>query len=282
MKPWIFGVAIAVGVAGGVSAQTPPQVGDAEQLRARQKIFMMERVLEGAVAIGVDSLRRQVRAVMPDDALLLSGAPGARGFRLEGYGIMFDVEVPGLRPSMAWMLRTMNQTGVALARDLEQVRAFVQSVADPRVKAELDRTLRRIQQQMGPPAAPAPERAVAQAGPAVAAQSIAPAAAGSVAPPGAPPADPVLLLNPDEAYTREVKGALIDAMIENSGGLLLGPDEWLTVAARDNDQIDRFMPGDPTEAMTLVLRIKGSDLAAFQARRITLEEARKRVEVREF
>ena len=34
--------------------------------------------------------------------------------------------------------------------------------------------------------------------------------------------------------TREVKSALIDAMIENSGPLALGTDEWLTVAARDN------------------------------------------------
>ena len=44
----------------------------------------------------------------------------------------------------------------------------------------------------------------------------------------------VLLDNPAEGYTREVKAALIDAMIENSGPLGLGPDEWLTVAARDN------------------------------------------------
>lgn len=42
------------------------------------------------------------------------------------------------------------------------------------------------------------------------------------------------------------------------------------------------MPGDPSELKTIVLRIKGSDLAAFQARRMTLAEARTRVEVSEF
>ena len=58
---------------------------------------MMEGVLERAVQLGVDNLRRRVRAVMPDDALLQGGAPQVRGFRLDGYGVFFDVEVPALR-----------------------------------------------------------------------------------------------------------------------------------------------------------------------------------------
>ena len=57
--------------------------------------------------------------------------------------------------------------------------------------------------------------------------------------------DPALLNDPSEAYTEEVKAAVIDAMIENSGPLVLGDNEWLTVAARDNAPSDPFMPGDP-------------------------------------
>jgi len=57
---------------------------------------------------------------------------------------------------------------------------------------------------------------------------------------------------------------------------------WLTLAARDNVQIDRFTPGDPSEVSTIVLRIKGSDLAAYRTGKITLEEVRTRVDVREF
>ena len=87
---------------------------------------MMEGVLERAVQNGVDNLRRRVRAVMPDDALLQGGVPQVRGFRLDGYGVFFDVEVPALRRSLAWSLRTMNETGDALARDLAAMRAFVQ------------------------------------------------------------------------------------------------------------------------------------------------------------
>ena len=143
VRTWIVGVVFAVGansVASVASAQTPA-APDAEQVRARQKIFMMEGVLERAVQLGVENLRRRVRAVMPDDALLQGSAPQVRGFRLDGYGVFFDVEVPSLRRSLAWSLRTMNENAAVLGRDLASMRAFVQSIADPRARAEFDRIL---------------------------------------------------------------------------------------------------------------------------------------------
>jgi hypothetical protein len=83
-------------------------------------------------------------------------------------------------------------------------------------------------------------------------------------------------------FTNAVANALIDAMLENSGSLIIAPDEWLTVAARDNAQGNRLVSSDPSDVMTIVLRVKGSDIAEFQARRLTFEEVRKRVEVRAF
>jgi len=284
LRRWVVGVAIVFGMAGGVLAQVPPRNADTEQVKARQKIFMMEGVLERAVQLGVDNLRRKVRAVMPDDALLQGGVPQVRGFRLDGYGVFFDIEVPALRRSLAWSLRTMNETGMALARDLAQMRAFVQSIADPRVRAEFDRTLRRIQQQMGPTPPVVADRvaSASQSAPMVTAQSVPPPAVGQPESAAVPAqVDPLLLSDPSEAYTQEVKAAVIDAMIENSGPLVLGDDEWLTVAARDNAPGDPFMAGDP-DVMTLVLRIKGSDLNAFRAGRFTLEQVRSRVEIDEF
>ncbi|MSO82158.1 MAG: hypothetical protein EXQ53_02520 [Acidobacteria bacterium] len=178
LRRWLVGVAVVFGMAGGVWAQAPSPSAATDQVRARQRIFMMEGVLERAVQLGVDNLRRRVRAVMPDDALLQGGVPQVRGFRLEGYGVFFDVEVPALRRSLAWSLRTMNETGMALARDLAQMRAFVQSIPDPRARAEFDRTLLRVQQQMGPtPSVPA-DRAASQGAPTVAAQSVPPSAGG--------------------------------------------------------------------------------------------------------
>jgi hypothetical protein len=282
---FVVGVAVVFGMAGGVWAQvSSPENADTEQIKARQRIFMLEGVLERAVQLGVDNLGRRVRAVMPDDTLLQGGMPVVRGFRLDGYGIFFDVEVPALRRSLAWSLRTMNQTGMALARDLAQMRAFVQAIADPSVRAEFDRTLLRIQQQVGP--TPLPANRVVPQGQVVAAQSVPPAAGRPVARQSGPAAvqpqiDPLLLNDPSGAYTQEVKAAILDAMVENGGSLVLGDDEWLTIAARDDAPSDPFMTGDP-DATTLVLRVKGGDVNAFRAGRLTLDEVRSLVQIDEF
>jgi hypothetical protein len=44
----------------------------------------------------------------------------------------------------------------------------------------------------------------------------------------------------------------------------------------------RLQPGDPYDASTILVRIKGSDLAAFRAGEIDRDEARRRVEVKEY
>ena len=76
--------------------------------------------------------------------------------------------------------------------------------------------------------------------------------------------------------------ALLEAMLENSGPLGLRDDEWLTVAARDNVPRDPLVPGSTVDFSTVIFRVRGSDLAAFHSRRLTPEEARAKVEVREY
>ena len=89
----------------------------------------MEGILERAVEVGIDTLRRQLSGVMPDDMLLVAGdGPQARGFRLDGYGVFFDVEVPAVRPSLAWSLRTMNETAALF---LEGCRRCASGFASP-------------------------------------------------------------------------------------------------------------------------------------------------------
>jgi hypothetical protein len=292
LRAVFVGVAILTGAVGAVSAQSPAPGNEAEQIKARQKIFMMEGVLERAVQVGIDTFRQQLSAVMPPEMLLVAGdAPAARGFRLDGYGVFFDVEVPGVRPSLAWSLRTMNETAAMFARELQQVRAQLrQAVNDPGQRQEMDRVLARIQAQMapgspapGPPARPgagALDRPVAAATLPVDSPPPAPTVAQSAGAPSAPPS--ALSVEPGEVFTQSVASALIDAMLENSGSLVIAPNEWLTVAARDNAQSNRFVASDPSDVMTIVLRVKGSDLADFQARRVTSDEVRKRVEVRAF
>ena len=268
---------IVVGFAPGSFAQAP--LSEADQVKSRQKISMMESVLESAVANGADSLMRAVRVVMPPDALMLTGAPSARGFRLEGYGVFFDVEVPTIRPTMAFTLRQMvDQNGLGAAAAVNQLKAYIDTVQDPRQRATLDRALRRLELQVGP-VGPVPQDASASAR-TVGASTV--TAQTTVVPVAAPAVDPQVIEDPNAAYTREVSTAIVDAMIENSGPLPIAEDEWLTVAARDNIRPDRLVPGDTSNISSIVFRIKGVDLAAFRAGRMALDEARKHVEIQQF
>ena len=275
--PSFVGFLIVVGFAPGSFAQAP--LLEADQVKSRQKISMMESVLESAVANGADSLMRAVRVVMPPDALMLTGAPSARGFRLEGYGVFFDVEVPTIRPTMAWTLRQMvDQNGLGAAAAVNQLKAYIATVQDPRQRATLDRALRRLELQVGP-VGPVPQDASASAR-TVGASTV--TAQTTVAPVAAPAVDSQVIEDPNAAYTREVSTAIVDAMIENSGPLPIAENEWLTVAARDNIRPDRLVPGDTSNISSIVFRIKGVDLAAFRAGRMALEEARKHVEIQQF
>jgi len=287
-KHLVVGLAVVGAASTSGTAQAPRASAPARETeQARYNLFTMEGVLERAVEQGADRLRRQVRRIMPD-MLLMSGAAEARGFRLEGYGVFFDVEVPVLRRSVAWTLRSMiEENGLAATAALQRFKSHIETIPDARLKAELQQALRRIELQVGPvPSLPgAPERA--GAAPRPPRNGVAAASVDSVpGPTGSPQAltaiDEALITNPSEVYEREVVSALIDAMLDYSGPLGVGPDEWLTVAARDNEHRDRLMPGDAYDLMTIVLRIKGSDLAAFRGERISKEEARKRVEIREF
>lgn len=86
------------------------------------------------------------------------------------------------------------------------------------------------------------------------------------------------MMNPDAHYVESVKAELINAMVRHSHSMELRADEWLTVAARDGSEA----PGQVAPPSTMVLRIKGSDLADFGAGRLSLDDARKRVQVRGF
>jgi hypothetical protein len=208
---------------------------------------------------------------------MLTGVPSARGFRLEGYGVFFDVEVPAFRPTMAWTLRQMvDETGLGAAAAVNQLKAYIATVQDSRQRAALDRALRRLELQVGP-VGPVQQDASART---VGASTV--TAQSTIVAPAPPQVDPLVIENPNAAYTREVSVAIIDAMIENSGPLPVGDNEWLTVAARDNVRPDRLVPGDTSNISSIVFRIKGSDLAAFRAGRMTLEDTRNRVEVKQF
>lgn len=276
----------AVGVLTAVApafAQAPvAQMPD----KRRYDVKVMEGALVGAVRHGAEVFGVQLKPYNPN-LVLLTGMARARGFLLEGYGAFFDVEIPALRESVAWSIRTMAGMEMEPDRFLVQwlagLRRNVAQVGDAAARKRLEQNIAQIEAQLHAnetPAAAAASAASANTPQRVSAATVAedtgvPLAAG--VPPVPAPSN--VLKDPNALYTETVKNALIDAMLDYSGPMGIGPDEWLTIAARDAE--GPLGPGEPYDAVTIVLRIKGSDLAAFRADRITREEARKRVDVRE-
>lgn len=289
-------LAIMLALAAPMAAQPAPAGGakPVDRMSLRHQIYVMEGALARAVAFGAQRLNHELRTVAPG-MLMLAGDANARGFYLEGYGVFFDVEVPVLRESMMWSLRTMlEQDDQALREALGQLKQFVQTQqpGDSRQRAALDSALRRIELQMTPAIpAPAPRGAATvsssgtvSAGMVQEAPTPSPRAAPQAE--GGPPAEPVdriWLEDPGRAYTESVQRALVDAMIDYSAPMAVGHEEWLTVAARDNERRDRLAPQDPyEEVLTILLRVRGSDLAAYRAGRIDRDEVRRRVQAQIF
>ena len=78
----------------------------------------------------------------------------------------------------------------------------------------------------------------------------------------------------------EVKQALVDAMLDYAGSLPLPAAEWVTVAARDAGYV--AFPDAVSDMVTVTLSVRVSDLLEFRAQRLTREQARTRVILREF
>ena len=191
----------------------------ADVRRRRDAITLMEGVLAAAVRLGATATARELQAVQPGLTMFTTSIARAKGVYLEGYGVFFQVEIPGVRPSVVSMVET-------LARDRATRENTVQTSA------------------------------------------------------GGGGGMPPVTRDPDATYVDAVKGKLIDAMLDYSKALELRPDEWLTVAARGDDV--PMMPGEIFESRPMILRIRGADLVEFLATRLTKDEIRRRVQVREF
>jgi hypothetical protein len=203
-----------------VAAQSParPPAGlTPAHMQARQQMAEMEGVLENAVAVGTLMLKKRMQASNTDNVFLIVGLTRARGFRLDEYGVMFDVEFPSMRRSMVWTIQELERNAAASTGG---GRAIAAADAEPTVR-------------------------------------------------------------PREIYQTEITNALATAIVDSKGSVGVGPNEWLTVAARESVFDRRVVSGDPNDsAMTIILRIKGSDLQALREGTITREDGLKRVVVK--
>lgn len=279
-------------------APAQPAAPSQQKLReARYQIGQMERLLEGAVEHGATVIRDRLQASVSGGDMLLTETARARGFRLEGYGVFFDVEVPSLEGTLFWNTRALDQNGLELSEAWQRLKTM--ALASGTNDVDTQQALRRIElvlpvstnlgkttAEVLPPDAANPALSATPQLSSNPSLSPNPSISANATPPLNPPSpsarrspDPILA-NPNESYRAEVREALIDAMLEHSRGLALEPAEWLTVAARRMDARPRL--GIDTDAGTVVLRVRGSDLTAFLGGQITRQDARNRFDVRVF
>ena len=293
MKKLLLTSIVAGLVAAPALAQTPAPAAPAKPINQndlRHHIYVMEGALARAVDYGAKQLNREILQVMPG-VFMLEGEARARGVHLDGYGVFFDVRVPMMRQSMVWSWRVITEQNDAQTRaSIQDVRRALQGITDPTTRASLERLLKQLESRAA--AAPAP-RNVGNAGlvqdtvapnlidPPQTAARTAPTPAPAPAP--APPADNLWVKDPNRAYTEAVTRALVDAMIDYSAPMQIGTDQWLTVAARDDEGRDSVAPPDPLEeVVTMIYRIKGSDLQDYRQGKIDRDEVRRRVQLSQF
>ena len=248
---------------GALPASAPAQVpepGGSRDETVAQQVRRLEQELERAVSRGVSVVERQLPTPVPG-LLLFAGSIQARGFVLDDYGVFFYVEYPVVRRSLLWSLGVLHPFDAGTGPALASLRRRMLAMQDGPGRAALSRALREVEEQ----ARPAPA---------------APVAAGAPAPPAArvDGAPAPLAVDPEELYRTALREALTDALMMHGGALpgTLGDFEWLTVAARDA-RAARVRAG---ERPTLQIRVRGGDLAALRDGRLSLEEARGRVETR--
>ena len=257
----------------------------------RHHIYVMEGALARAVDYGAKQLNRQILQVMPG-VFMLEGEARARGVHLDSYGVFFDVRVPMMRQSMAWSLQQMvlSYDDAANQRALSELRKSMEGITDPAVRQAMEKSVRVLERQ-APGAPPAVRNPQVGPGVVVADSTTAPRGAAeqaglaTPAPPPAPmpAADSLWAKDPNRAYTEAVTRALVDAMIDYSTPMNIPAEQYLTVAARDDEGRDSLAPQDPLEeVVTMIYRIKGSDLQAYRTGQIDRDEVRKRVQVTQF
>jgi len=139
-------VLAATPLAAQVSPATPAT--PAQQREARHEIAVLEGILESAVKYGAQMLTQHVQSATVPQSVLLTGLARARGFRLDGYGVLFDVEFPSIRRSVAWSMRELERPDPELLAAMKELRKNTQAAADQRSRQELDRAIKSLEDQI--------------------------------------------------------------------------------------------------------------------------------------
>jgi hypothetical protein len=238
----------------GASGAPPAREASRLQMTVMEDAF--QRAVETVHARALEAL--QLGAGMPA-MFTLDGNTRARAFRIDGYGVFFDVDLPPIPRSVEWSFRVLD-TGAVLVGDIEQLQEQIDRLNDPRVKSALQPIVKSMQAKV---ASGGTVSGRGGQGP----DGVKPALVGNRAPE-----------DPFAGYVRELKAKLAEIMLQYGPTIQLAAGDWLTVAAREMSP--KLMPGNPTDA-TIMLRLRGSDLAELKAGRLSPDEAARKIEVKE-
>lgn len=265
MKMNVTRIAIAVAAIAACAQTAAAQSTMTQaQVERRYAIRQFGNTLVGAAQHGAELMDLRVQQLDPGVFLIARTAPRAQGVVIDGHGVFFLVEIPAVDPVVAWALTNRGRDEAAIAA-LTGIKSFLQGISDPQQRAALDNYVLNLEKRF---TRPGMQRTGAAP----------PATAMGMAPPATTAPRP--MENPDMEYEQLVTQQLVNAMLDYSQQLGLAADEWLTIAARGSQ--GPLTPAVSDDSVTLTLRIKGSDLAEFRAGRITRDEARARVVIREF
>ena len=260
-------LALSVAVPAAAQAQSSSQ---AEQKR----IQVMEGVLTRAGVIAAEHIANALQQLDPSMTVFIGDRSArARGFVLDGYGLFFDVEVPELRGAVVWSQLTQ-QRDMQIGQALVTLKRALQEMPDGQNRQQALAAIRMLDVHAGPVQQQLPNVAA----PADPAMTVSAGGSASTAPAPAAmsPADvanlAALLRDPNREYRDAVQRELTDVMLTYGSPMDLGPDDWLCVAARVAEAGQR--------GQTLMLRVKGSDLAIYASDKSRRDEIRSKVEVR--
>jgi hypothetical protein len=263
--------------AASAAAPVPPKSTLSSSERVSE-VKVLEGVFVQAMNQGAADLVHQMQVIDPGSvANAMISQAHARGISLEGYGVFFDVDVPLMNMSL---IVTQRQALVAdLRAKIDEATRLRAHATSPDVQQQLDarvQMLTSILFNIAPQVAPAAESRVTAV-----TNNLEQPRAGSViaATTDVAPVAPLETRNADQMYSDAIKTALMNAMVNHSSALMLGDDESLTVAARDNGPT---IPGAIADRSGVILTIKGSDLAAFRANKLSRDEVVKKIEIKEW
>lgn len=247
-------VAKGILVALSIVILTPPmlhgQQPSPESQPLRKQVVLMEGLLARAGTVAADTIARRLQELEPALQAFI-GPSRARGFIMEGYGIFFHVEVPALSGTVVWSQMTQ-QRDMQIGNALNSMKRALAEMPDSPGRQQALQAVAVLMRQAGP----------------VKANEVTAANLSSLS------SDAVW--DPNEEYKQEVRRELIDAILNHSLPLNVAPDQWLEVGAHMSET------PQSQRGTTLMIRVKGSDLAIFAADPARREEIRKKVEVRAF